>query len=473
MKRSEIIFGALRLPVDFMAITGAFLLAYYLRPITDLIPGVQYAFGAELRPPFADYLELTLIATTFLMVLMGFNHLYSLKITHRFGKEVVKIIFWVSTWLMFIIAYYFLVVHQLFFSRIALAHIWLFTIAFLITGRLITRSIQHFLLRYGVGKRRILFIGANANADRFYKSIQKDPYYTVIGAVDDQVVSRKKEALKIIGTIDQLEVIVDKYKVEEIIQTDPHLKDAKASQLHEFCRSHQIKYHFIPDLVRLQRTNVEVEMVGEMPLVSLKDSALDGWGHIFKRLFDIIFSSLILIGLLPLWVLIALLIKLDSKGPIIYKSKRKHKNKVFWMYKFRSMVSDADSKKAALLKENERSGPLFKIKNDPRITRVGRVLRKTSLDEFPQFINVLLGQMSLVGPRPHLPEEIDQYETHHHKVFALKPGVTGLAQVSGRSNLDFEEEVKLDIYYIENWSLFLDIKLIFKSIGVIFRADGE
>ena len=136
------------------------------------------------------------------------------------------------------------------------------------------------------------------------------------------------------------------------------------------------------------------------------------------------------------------------------------------------MVTDADKLKKDLMELNERSGPMFKIKDDPRITRFGRFLRKTSLDELPQLFNVLIGNMSLVGPRPHIPEEIDQYESHHYQVFALKPGMTGLAQISGRSNLDFEDEVKLDVYYIENWSLWLDIKIILKSAGIIFRADG-
>jgi len=177
--------------------------------------------------------------------------------------------------------------------------------------------------------------------------------------------------------------------------------------------------------------------------------------------------------LTPFWIIIPILIKLDSSGPAIYRSKRKYKNRVFSIFKFRSMVADADDKKAELLDLNERSGPLFKIKNDPRITRLGRFLRKTSIDELPQLFNVLWGTISLVGPRPHLPEEVDQYKQDDRKVFAIKPGITGLAQISGRSSLDFDDEIKLDFYYIENWSLLLDIKIILKSIGVVFRADGH
>ncbi len=473
MKRSEIIFGALRLPVDYIAVVAAFLLAYYLRPITDLIPGVQYTFGSELRPPLNEYLWLALISAVFLVILFAFNHLYSLKITHRFSKEFFKISFLISAWLMFIIAYYFLVVHQLFFSRIALAHIWLFTIFFVSAGRLIIMTLQSFLLRFGIGRRKVLFIGANSLADQFYLAIKKDRYYKIIGALDESIYSRKKDCLKIIGTLDQLKAIVNKYGVEEIIQAVPKLKDREASDLHTFCRNRQIKYSFIPDLVRLQRTNVEVQMIDDIPLVSLKETSLDGWGHVYKRLFDFVLSLILVAVLIPFWIIIALLIKLDSRGPVFYKSKRKYRDKVFNVYKLRSMVMDADVKKHELMDDNERRGPLFKIKDDPRITKVGRFLRKTSLDELPQLFNVLIGNMSLVGPRPHLPEEIDKYKSHHHQVFAIKPGMTGLAQISGRSNLDFEEEVKLDVYYIENWSLWMDIKLIFKSVGVIFRADGD
>ena len=473
MKKSEIIFGALRLPIDYLSAIAAFLLAYYIRPITDLIPYVQFEFKPELLPNFTEYVILAFCAAVFLVLVFAFNHLYSLKVTHKLSQSFFKIVILVTAWMMFIIAYYFLVVHQLFFSRIALVHIWLFTITFITAGRILIQLIQSFLLRYGIGKRRILFVGVNSVADSFYKSIKKDPSYKVIGALDETVFSRKKDKLKIIGTLDQLEAIIKKYKIEEIIQAEPQIKGVDTNDLHSFCRNNQIKYHFIPDLIRLQRTNVDVEMINNIPLVTLKETSLDGWGQLFKRLFDIVFSFVMIIALIPLWIAIGILIKLSSRGPIFYKSKRKYRDKVFGIYKFRSMVVDADEKKKELLKQNERSGPMFKIKNDPRITKLGRIMRKTSIDELPQLFNIFIGNISVVGPRPHLPEEIDQYENHHHQVFAIKPGMTGLAQISGRSNLDFEEEVKLDVYYIENWSPWLDIKIILKTIGVVFRADGS
>ncbi|MBU0727657.1 sugar transferase [Patescibacteria group bacterium] len=468
MKKSKLYFGVSRLPIDFLATMGAFLLAYYIRPITDLIPGVQYNFYPELLPNFDEYLNFSLYAATFLIILFIFNKLYSLKFREKFGKVLLRIIVLVSAWLMFIIAYYFLVVHQLFFSRIALAHIWFFTIVFVTAGRILILFVESLFLRFGIGKRRILFIGVNNLADQCFKQLKKDKRFKVVGALAERVESRKIDYLKIIGTVDQLEHIVKKYGVEEIIQAD----EARSSELLGFCRSNQIRYYFIPDLLRIQRTNVEMEMIDDVPLISLKQTPLEGWGYVNKRLFDFLFSLIFILILIPLWIIAGIAIKIDSKGPIFYKSKRKYREKVFSMYKFRTMVADADKVKQNLKEQNERKGPLFKMKHDPRITSLGRFLRKTSIDELPQLFNVLIGNMSLVGPRPHLPEEVDQYESHHYQVFAIKPGVTGLAQINGRSNLDFEEEVKLDVYYIENWSLWLDIKIILRSIGVVFRADG-
>jgi exopolysaccharide biosynthesis polyprenyl glycosylphosphotransferase len=473
MKKSKLLFEILRLPIDFIAAFLAFLLAYKIRPITDLIPGVHYNFFPELLPPFDEYIRFSLIATVFLVALFVFNNMYSTKSVERFGKTFLRIGFLVSAWLMFIIAYYFLVIHQLFFSRIALAHIWLFSIVFITFGRVLILFIQEFLYRFGIGQTRVLYVGVNDFADRSYKVLKGDLRYKVVGALGRKLESRKKELLQIIGTTDQLESIVKKYHVEEVIQAEPNLDELTPGDMLAFCRSHHIHYYFIPEVLRLQSVNVEMEMIDTVPLISLKQTRLEGWGHVYKRLFDILFSLVVIIILIPVWILVPILIKLDSPGSAFYRSQRKYKDKVINIFKFRSMVVDADARKAKLLEMNERKGPLFKIKEDPRVTKLGRFLRKTSIDELPQFFNVLLGTVSLVGPRPHLPEEVKQYKSHHFRVFAIKPGVTGLAQTSGRSNLDFEEEVKLDFYYIENWSMWLDFKIILKSIAIIFKADGH
>jgi len=209
-------------------------------------------------------------------------------------------------------------------------------------------------------------------------------------------------------------------------------------------------------------------------MVEVKRTALDGWGRILKRVFDLIFSFLLLIIFSPLFLILGIIIKMDSQGPIFYHAKRIGAyGREIKIWKFRSMVKNADKLKQKLLAENEREdGPLFKMEADPRVTRVGRFIRKWSLDELPQFLNAFKGDMSLVGPRPHEPNEVKQYEKHHKKLLNIKPGITGLAQVSGRSDLDFEEEVRLDTFYIENWSLWLDLIILIKTPLVVLLRKG-
>lgn len=200
--------------------------------------------------------------------------------------------------------------------------------------------------------------------------------------------------------------------------------------------------------------------------IQRKESAIY---NMAKRALDIMASTLGLIILSPILLVVAILIKLESKGPAIFSQKRIGLNKKeFKMYKFRSMVQNAEELKEKLAKENEMSGPMFKMKNDPRVTKVGRFIRKTSIDELPQLINVLKGEMSLVGPRPSLPKEVSKFEPWMLKRLSVKPGLTCYWQVSGRNNIDFEDWMKLDLQYVNDRSFWLDLKLIFKTAGVLF-----
>lgn len=191
--------------------------------------------------------------------------------------------------------------------------------------------------------------------------------------------------------------------------------------------------------------------------------------EIFKRAMDIVCSACGLVLLSPILLIIMVLIKLESKGPVIFSQERVgHYGKIFKMYKFRSMVVNAEELKKKLIDQNEMSGPMFKMKDDPRVTKIGKFIRKTSLDEIPQLINILKGDMSLVGPRPSLPKEVEQFEDWMHIRYEVKPGLTCYWQVSGRNNIDFEDWMKLDVKYVEERNLWLDIKLIFKTVGVLF-----
>jgi len=257
--------------------------------------------------------------------------------------------------------------------------------------------------------------------------------------------------------------------VDEIMLTDLNYSEDGILELVDFCHENHIIFKYIPNIYKTLTANFDIDIVGGLPLIELKRTRLDGWGKVAKRTLDISASILGLIILSPFFLAIAIAVKTDSSGPIFVRLKRISRNKEFGLIKFRSMVANAEELKVSLVSLNERKdGPLFKIKNDPRITKVGRFIRRYRIDELPQFWNVFVGNISLVGPRPHQPDEIALYQKHHKKVLAIKAGATGLAQVSGSSDLPFEREVALDTFYVENWSLWLDIKIILKTVFKVF-----
>jgi exopolysaccharide biosynthesis polyprenyl glycosylphosphotransferase len=260
--------------------------------------------------------------------------------------------------------------------------------------------------------------------------------------------------------------------VDEVILADPSYPADRIVQLVDFCHDRHIRFSFVPNIHRTLTTHWDVDAIGRTPVVSLRRTALDGWGRVFKRLFDVVFSSAILIGLSPLFAVIALAIKWETEGPVLVRLRRASRNREFNMYKFRSMINNAHELNAylrSITNDRPESGPLWKMRDDPRVTRVGKFLRRTRLDEMAQFYNVLKGEMSVVGPRPHQPDEIARYERHHKKVLAIKAGVSGFAQISGSSDIPFEEEVALDTFYIENWSLWFDIRIIVGTVSKLFR----
>jgi exopolysaccharide biosynthesis polyprenyl glycosylphosphotransferase len=220
---------------------------------------------------------------------------------------------------------------------------------------------------------------------------------------------------------------------------------------------------------------VNITTLGGVPIFEIQKTKLQGWGHIYKRAFDILMSLFFIIITSPIMIATAIAIKLDSRGPVFFSYERIGRyGKPFRYFKFRSMVKDAhtlrfDPEFVKQVDDQRKGTPLMKFAEDPRITRVGKSIRKYSIDEFPEFFLVLSGKMSLVGPRPHEPEEVSRYKKHHKRVLDIKPGITGLAQISGRSDLNFEEEVTLDTTYIENWSLWTDIQVVAKTpISILF-----
>jgi len=481
VKPSEIAFGLIRIPADFLMTLLAFILAYRIRSISGFIPGLNLPFDVGSFPPLDEYIRFSVIAALFLVLLSALRRMYSLKSTFRISKEFKQIAASASIWLMGIIAYFFLI-RTFPFSRLALIYTWVLAIVFITGGRLLLHFIQYLTYQAGIGKKPILFVGHSAITQRLAREFSKDISYKITGFIDAHAGEHEK-TLHYLGTLENLAEIVQKHKIEEIIQTKSDLSHQQSADLLAFCREHHLSFSFVPDLMEIQQANIETETWSDIPVIKLKPTPLDGWGRVLKRIFDFVGALLGLIILSPILLITAIAIKLDSKGTIFFKflddgtrvKRVGERGKLFNFYKFRTMHPNTHNLRyTELAAKNTRDGsPLVKIKDDPRVTRVGRILRKTSIDELPQLINVLKGQMSLVGPRPHLPEEVAKYQKHHKFVLEIKPGITGLAQTSGRSDLNFEEEVRLDTYYIEHWSLWLDIVILFKTIGVLFKGYQE
>jgi len=459
-----------------MVIAG-FLLGYKIRLHGDFIPGIYFPLDAASFPPTNEYFLLTLYFAATLIVTFAVFGLYNMRNQGGPLKESSRVILISIVWILLIIAYYF-TVRQVFFSRLVLGFSFILTVSLLISARLSLRAVEQLLLLANIGVRRTLIIGSNKITSRMIEVLKKNPRYHLVGYISK---SKNQKGIPHLGGLKNLEEIVKTFKVEEIIQTSTVLTEIQAHDILNFCRQNHLEYRFVPDLLEIDRTNVEIEPLAGLPLIHMKPTPLDGWGKVIKRSYDILGALTCLTLLSPLLFLIAVGIKLDSRGPILFTklddgspaNRVGQTGRLFKFYKFRTMHPNCHSLRYTKLKEaNNRRGPLVKIKNDPRITRFGRLLRKTSLDELPQLINVLIGNMSLVGPRPHLPEEVADYDSHHKFLLTIKPGITGLSQISGRSDLDFEEEVRLDTYYIKHWSPFLDLKILLKTIIVVISGKA-
>lgn len=466
VKKSEIFFGLLRIPVDFLATLGALLCAYYLRAQENLLPDFLKKPDLGSFPVFPDYLRISIIATVVFVVLLGLFHLYGLKAADSLSVEIRKIFGASLIWFMMVITYYF-AIRELPFSRLVLFYAFGLIFLYVSFGRILIKNVQRSLLKKGIGKRRIVFIGTNDITEELKDAFEYMNSATVAGAV-----ANFDGFMKLFG---------EDGRIEEVIQTQDDAKEAQC--VIDFCREHHLQYHFVPDLLEVHKSNVEISAIAGIPVISLCPTPLDGWGKVLKRAVDILVATIGLIILSPFLLIIAIVIKLDSPGTVFFKflddGGRAHRvgerGNFFQCLKFRTMkMGTHDMRYKELAEENLRKGsPMVKIKNDPRITCVGKFLRRFSIDELPSLWNVFRGEMSLVGPRPHLPEEVAKYEKHHKFVLTIKPGITGLAQISGRSDLPFEEEVRLDTYYIENWSLWLDIKILIKTVFVVLRPYRE
>jgi len=455
MKKIDLVFTVIQVPLDYLMLMAAGLVSYYLR---------YQSIVTQFRPVFFDvslqaYVELLVWTSALGVVVFAWSGLYQIRTVPQALEEFKKVSLAVSTTLLIIIIAIFLR-RELFSSRFIILSTWILAVVFVYLARVLIHRLKRQTFTLGWGSYQVVLIGQNSASQTlaaFFKSNQQYGRTVLSILAADQLHQLPK---------------FSRQAVDEVIVTEPGLSPEQLQVLRDFIDDHHhITLRYLASLYQPQVINFELDDIAGFPILNVKRTRLDGWGRVFKRLFDLAAGGLLLIVFSPLFLIIAALIKLDSSGPMLFSAQRVGQNgRVFKLYKFRSMIKNAANLKEQMMAFNERSdGPLFKMKDDPRVTKVGRWLRRSSLDELPQLFNVIVGQMSLVGPRPHEPTEVAHYDRPYRRLLTIKPGLTGAAQVAGRSQLSFQEEAQLDIFYIENWSPAMDLRIILKTPAAVLN----
>jgi exopolysaccharide biosynthesis polyprenyl glycosylphosphotransferase len=364
-------------------------------------------------------------------------------------------------------------------ERQFLVYLCVSTLVAVVSFRVLARIGLMQLRRLGLNVSDVLVVGANERSANLIQTLAAHPTYglRVRGFIEDdpaRIEELTRQGIAHLGGFSDLEQVVRDHGINEVYVSLPVRSYYETIQvIADACGAMNVPARLVADLFPLRIASNKIFHVEDVPLLSLSAVPEAQVKLTLKRAEDFIVSSLILVLGAPIWLTVALIIKLDSPGPVFFFQERVGQNqRRFYMIKFRSMVVNAEALRAELETHNEADGPVFKIRNDPRLTRVGRFIRKYSIDEFPQLINVWKGEMSLVGPRPPIPKEVAEYSWDQRRRLSVKPGMTGLWQVSGRSDVTFHEWVWLDLQYIDNWSLFQDLKILFQTFGAVVKGRG-
>lgn len=458
--------------IDLLLINIGFLLAYVARyefqwflPTTFIVPYQQY---------FSQQLLLNLL----LIVTFSQNKVWRRRRGEFWLDEVSRMAFATATGVALLMAFTFFF-RPLAFSRLLLVWVLVFIIVLIGLARLVRRWILVVQYRRGVGVDRALIVGSGEVGRSVIRTLlaRPDLGFQAVGYLHEGTAENNIGSGRIphLGDFRELEKVLsdDKVDINTVFVALPNHRQEQIEESVRLCQLHGVHSRVVPDLFQLSLNRVEFNNMAGIPMLSVREVRISSIERFIKRAIDLAVSLILIIPVLIVTGLIVLAIRLESPGPVLFWQERVGlKGRPFKMVKFRSMVVDAESQKEQLQQMNEASGPIFKIKNDPRLTRVGRIIRRLSLDELPQIYNVLRGEMSLVGPRPPLAEEVAEYQPWHMQRLEVKGGITGLWQVSGRSDLTFDEQCLLDIYYIENWSLSLDFRLMLQTIPYSLFGRG-
>lgn len=458
-RKSDLFYASLHVPVDALAVICAFIVSYFVRG-----EGLQI-FGL----PYESYLRLVYQSVPVWLIIFALQGLYAKR--NLFGTLQTLLHLGISVlagWASFVVFLVFLNREQmLVFPRLMLIYILIFSFIFVFWGRLILRFVQYVGRSLGFGRRRILVVGHGELAKAYASALerQQDPGIEYVRHLDSH-------------DPDELEKAIQRYAIGEAVVADHSLSENRILELIIVAQNANVVCHYVPNMFDVQSTNVLFSTLAGMPLLTYRQTPLEGWGRIVKRMIDIVVSAVALVLLSPVFLVIGAIIKLTDPGPIFYPHERISRGgEKIRILKFRSMklkycTGDGFNPKSQVEIFREMNRPDLveewerdqKVKDDPRISRIGKILRKTSLDELPQLINVLKGELSLVGPRPITVEELKRYGRWGSYLLSIRPGITGLWQVSGRNDISYDERVRIDAHYVQNWSLWQDISIIIKTV---------
>ncbi len=464
---------------DAALILAGFAIAYILRYNVTWPPPLNLVVREVLTVnsiPYWLFTPYALLLTGVLLAQFAMKSLYRLPRNAGLLDYASKIVSSTTTGVAFVVLL--TIIQRPLYSRLIYALAWGTIITLLCAWRGMLISLRRWRWAHGHGRERVLVIGGTGMGRRVMESIVARPHlgYALVGYLEDAGPpsgQRPDGHFRHLGTVDELVAFVRSGAVDQVVIALPFWQHNQLPGLVELCREAGVEFRVAPDLYELSFDRVDVGHLGAIPLIGLKELSLTGWNLVVKRAMDLVLTLLAAPIILLLGAIIALEIRRDTPGPAIFRQQRVGRDgKPFMAYKFRTMVADAEARKAELAALNEADGPIFKIRDDPRMTRVGRILRRTSLDELPQFWNVLRGEMSLVGPRPPTPDEVARYEEWHRRRLDVTPGLTGLWQVLGRSDTSFDEMVRLDIYYAENWSPGMDVRILLQTLPVVISGKG-
>ena len=480
LKEKDSVVGRAMILFDGFIVSIAFFLAYFLRQQfrlfykLDLIPSTQVVSGSIAS--ISEYLVVLFFVVPLWCAMLYLNGMYR-SLRTRTLPQVVWIIIKSAFFVVLIFGTVVFLFKLQFVSRIFFGIFFVASLSFILSEKIALFSAMHYVRRRGFNYRTLIVVGTGKRAASFIKRIQDHPEwgFQILGIVNDEP-SRGIEwvnCIKVIGTLDDIPEILHRYAIDEVIFVVPRLRLNYVENAIYDCEREGIKATVAVDLFDLKIARARQTELDGIPLVTFETTIAKEWQLFVKRAIDIVVSGLSIVILSPLLLILAALIKLTSSGQVFFRQQRLGLNgRKFVLYKFRTMYEGADKNLSNVKDVSEKDGPDFRKKKVKWTTPVGRVLRKFSIDELPQLFNVFVGYMSFIGPRPTVPDEVSLYESWQRRRFSMKPGITCLWQIRGRNKIGFEEWMKLDLEYLDNWSLWLDIKIFVKTIPVVLFGIG-